>query len=468
MLKKLKTTNEYFNATFVYILANGIGQGTTLLANVFFTRYMSQNDYGLYSNYYSYVAILVPFVGMNLYFGLANTYMDYKEDIHKIRSSVLLLSVIGFFITSLVAAVIYRTIGMTVPVLCVILALAHAYGFFLVNYFIQSMNMENHFIAKGVMLAVPNVLQAVLAGVAVMICNTYISRAVGATTGVLSCGVIASIIILRDSVPKVNKEWWAYVLRISLPAIIGSVSAMIMQQCDKVMITSLIGAETTAVYALIYNIGYILYAVQQATSGAWQAWIYGTLDKKAYGNIPDVQKWYLFFMLVITTVLYMVAPEIIKILSPSNYWHFDYVVPFIIGSYLMVMYSMNMSVIQYAKRTDVTSIIVVFAAVLNIGLNYVLIPTHGGIGAAYTSVASYLFIYIVSSLYLRMKRNYQYKANHYLVTFALVVMMGMVFYFVKDNASIRYVMFICVLMAECAYAYLRKNEIVKMFGGKVF
>ncbi len=76
VFNKLRTTNEFFNATFVYILANGIGQGTTLLANTFFTRYMSQNDYGLYSNYYSYVAILTPFVGLNLYFGLMNAYID--------------------------------------------------------------------------------------------------------------------------------------------------------------------------------------------------------------------------------------------------------------------------------------------------------------------------------------------------------------------------------------------------------
>lgn len=465
---RLKTTNDFFNASFVYIVANGIGQGTMLLANIFFTRYMSQNDYGLYSNYYSYVAILVPFVGLNLYFGLMNAYMDYKEEIHKLRSSVLMLSFGGLFITGAVVFAISITAGLTMPVLCIILALAHAYGFFLVNFYIQSMNMENRFIAKGVMLAVPNVLQALLAGIAVLISNTFISRAVGATAGVLSCGLVAVILILKEAKPVVNFEYWKYVLRISLPAIIGSVSAMIMQQCDKVMITSLRNAEETAVYSLIYNIGYILYAVQQATNGAWQAWLYNTMDGKRYENIKAVQKWYMFFMLVLATGLYMIAPEIVKILSPKSYWHYDYVIPFIIGSYLMLMYHMNMGVIQYWKRTDVVSAIVAIAAIINIAFNYALIPQFGGIGAAYTSVFSYLFIFIANTIYVRINGEEYFKLSYYIVNVVIVVLLGVVFHYTINDILARYVVFALIIAAETIYIFVKKDEVRSLFGGRIF
>lgn len=468
ILNRLKTTNEFFNATFVYILANGIGQGTTLLANIFFTRYMSQNDYGLYSNYYSYVSILVPFVGMNLYFGLTNAYMDYKEDIKRLRSSVLVLSVAGLAITTVVMFVANMTIGFTIPVVCIILALAHAYGFFLVNFHIQSMNMENRFVAKGIMLAVPNILQALLAGIAVVILNTFVSRAVGATIGILSCGIVAAVLILKDARPSVNTEYWKYVLRISIPAIIGSVSAMIMQQCDKIMLTSMVGAETTAVYALIYNIGYILYAVQQATSGAWQAWVYNTMESKKYGNIKDVQKWYMFFMLVLATALYMIAPEVVKVLSPERYWHFVYVIPFIVGSYLMLMYSMNMAVIQYEKRNDVSSIIVTIAAAINIVLNYLIIPRFGGVGAACTSVVCYLFICIASGIFLKFKGDYYFKNKYCFINIVAVVVMGALFYQVMNRTSIRYIVFLFILTMEGIYVSLKKEEVRKMFGGRVF
>lgn len=468
IFKRFKTSNVFINASFVYILANGIGQGITLLANIFFTRHMTQSDYGLYSNYYSYVSILVPFVGMNLYCGLTNAYMDYKGEIHKVRSSVLMLSIAGLFATTVIMFVLKATIGLSLTWMCVVLALAHAYGFFLVNFHIHSMNMENRIIAKGVMLAVPNILQALIAGIAVVICNTYVSRAVGGTVGVLTCGTVAALIILRNAKPAFNMEYWGYALRISLPAIIGSVSSMVMQQCDKVMITSIIGAEVAAVYALIYNIGYILYAIQQATNGVWQVWLYNTMDGKRYGNIPDVQKWYMYFMLILATGLYMLAPEIIKILSPKNYWHFEYVVPFIVGSYLMLMYTMNMSVAQYKKKTGVNSIIVSMAAAINVILNYVLIPRFGGVGAAYTSVVSYLFIFLASGIFLKLKKEYYFKDVYYLTDILLVVVFGVVFYFVMYKDGIRYLLFMLALMAECVFIVIKKDEVRRLFSGRIF
>ena len=465
---KLKTTNVFLNASFVYIVANGIGQGTTLLANIFFTRYMSQSDYGLYSNYYSYVSLLVPFVGMNLYFGLMNAYIDYKDDIKRLRSSVLMLSMVGLIVTTVAMFAIDMTIGLTMPLVCVFIALLHAYGFFLVNYYIYSMNMENRYYAKGIMLAVPYILQAFLAGIAVFVVNSYVSRAFGATLGILLCGIIAAALLLKDEKPTVNTEYWKYVLRISLPAIIGSVSAMIMQQCDKLMITSMKGEKTTAVYALVYNIGYILYAVQQATNGVWQAWIYKTMGTSNSRKIKDVQKWYLYLMLMMATVLYMVAPEIVKLLSPKSYWHFEYVVPFIVGSYLMLMYSMNMAIIQYSKRTEVISVIVAVAAGINIVLNYLLIPQYGGVGAAYTSVASYFFIFVVSVIYLKIKDEYPLKDKYYLLDLILILALGLIFNQLMDMIMIRYLVFTFFLIAEAVYIYARKSDVKGLFGGRIF
>ncbi len=460
-LNKLKITNSFVNASFIYILANGIGQGTTLLVNTFFTRYMTKSDYGLYSNYYSLVPVLVPIIGLNLYDGLANAYIDYKkEEIYNFRSSLLLLTFIWGSILSCLIIGFKMAVGWSMPLIAVVMALVHAYGFFAINYYLQSMNMENQFVKKGIGLCVPNILQALLGIVAVILCNNYISRAVGSATGIALCGAFGVVAICRVSRPRYNVEYWKYALKISLPAIISSLAMMIMQQCDKMMITEMIGSEITAVYALIYNIGYILYAVQQATGGVWQVWYYNTLEKRAYGNVPLVQKWYIFIMFVLATGLYMVAPEVIKILSPSSYWHFEYVPPFIIGSFLMLMYSLYLSTAQYNKKTGVVSGIVSVAAIINVLLNYILIPCFGGIVAAYTTVVSYLFIFAVSGVYLVIKKQYYFKFRYFAIWGIGVVLLGIVFYFVRNLILIRYSFFIVILLFELLYTYLKKNELM--------
>lgn len=464
-LSRIKVSNAFINASFIYILANGMGQGTTLLVNSFFTRYMSKSDYGLYSTYYSLVAILVPIVGANLYEGLTNAYMDYRDEIHNFRSSLLLLSAIWGSSTSCLIIGFRLIVGGSMPIACVAFALIHAYSFFAVNYYLQSMNMENQYIRKGIGLCIPNLSQALLGVVAVLLCNNYISRAIGSTVGIALCGMVGIIFIYKKSRPRYNAEYWKYALKISLPAIISSIAAMIMQQCDKMMITEMIDSEITAVYALIYNIGYILYAVQQATGGVWQIWYYNTLEDKKYGNVPFVQKWYMFVMFVLATGLYMVAPEVIKILSPSSYWHFEYVIPFIIGSYLMLMYSLHLSTARYNKKTGVVSCIVSLAAIINIVLNYIMIPHFGGIAAAYTSVVSYLFIFVVSGVYLAVTKRYYFKGKYFGIFGIGIVLMGIIFYFCKNMILVRYSVYMVILLIEVVYMYVERNNLKGLLVG---
>lgn len=464
-LGKIKTSNAFVNASFVYILANGLGQGTTLFVNTFFTRYMSQSDYGLYSNYYSLVAILVPVVGANLYDGLAVAYMDYREKIYEFRSSLLLLFILWGGFASFILLAFKFFFDWKMPLLCVILALIHACGFFAINYYLQSMNMENQYIKKGIGLCVPNLLQALLGVAAVILYNNYISRAVGSTVGVAICGMAGIVIICRDAKPRYNAEYWKYALRISLPAIISSISAMIMQQCDKMMITEFLNSEVTAVYSLTYNIGYILYAVQQATGGVWQVWYYNTLENKNYNNVPIVQKWYMFVMFVLATGLYMVSPEVIKFLSPETYWEFDYVIPFIIGSYLMLMYSLHLSTVQYNKKTGVVSGIVSFAAIVNIMFNYIMIPCFGGIAAAYTSVFSYFLIFVVGGVYLVIKKQYYFKGKYFGFFGVGIVLMGLIFYFTKDLLMVRYGVFMIIILTEAVYMYLKRKNLKDLLAG---
>ena len=162
----------------------------------------------------------------------------------------------------------------------------------------------------------------------------------------------------------------------------------------------------------------------------------------------------------------MLAPEIIKILSPRIYWHFEYVVPFIIGSYLMLMYNFHMSVTQYKKKTGVVSTIVSLAAIVNVVLNYIVIPKLGGIGAAYTSVVSYLFIFAVSGVYLNKRKEYYFRLKYFVIFGACVVLMGIVFYAVRNTVAIRYSVFGIILLLEALYTLNKRDEVRHLFSGE--
>lgn len=456
--------NPMLRASIYYIIGNAFGQGMILLGNVIFTRIMNQSDYGVYSTYYSMVSIFTTLVGANLFVGLNNGYIDYAKDIHKFRSSVLFLSTVVFLGVSLFCFGGKFLFNIDTSYFLMGFALVHAYSFFVINYYNNSATMENRYRKKTIFLILPNVLQIVLSVVFIYIAKEQrlSARVVGSTMGVAVCAVCLYIAMLREERAFFHKEYWNYALKISVPSVLSSISYMLLQQCDKVMITKLYSAAENAVYSLVYYIGYVLYAILQATSGAWQAWMYRALDTGNTKSMKKVQKWYLFVFGQMAFGLYMIAPELVKLLAPSNYWNFNYVAPFILGSCLMLMYSFHTGVGMFYKKSMQVSICVLIAAILNLVLNYILIPHYGGVAAAYTSVIAYILLFLLSRRLSRRLNQQLFSDRYFIIFFALIAIGGILFYTLYDHIILRYVVYILILLSSLAYMVIKKEEILQL------
>lgn len=463
-----KGLNIYVKASVFYVLGNGIGQGMVFLSSILFTRIMSQSDFGLYSTYYSIVTILTTLVGANLFNGLNNAYVDFKDDVLRYRASNLILSTLVFAGISVLTAAANGVIGGRVSFYLVIMALLHSYGLFVVTYYTYSCNMENKYKQKAVLLMLPNVLQIALSAVFILTLpiNSMYARVTGSTLGVVSCAMAVYVIMLNGQRNVIEKKYWVYGLKISVPSVLSSISYMIMSHCDAIMITAFRNAEETAVYSLIYNIGYIMYAMMQATNGALQAWLFRKLDKKDVSGVCQVQKWYLYIYVIIAIGLLMVSPEVIQIIAPSSYWKFMYVAPFVLGSLLMIMYSFYTTLGLFYKRTGRISVYVCIAAVVNIVLNAIFIPKLGGVAASVTSATAYFLLFILlRSFGQRLYKDF-YSSKYFVVSFAVVFMSCLLFEFIYSHIIIRYIIYLCVLVCMSVYAIIRRDEWMKLLNFK--
>lgn len=457
---RVSKINVYVKASIFYMVGNGLGQGIILLSTIVFTRIMSQNDYGVYTTYYSIVSILNTLVGANLFNGLNNAYVDYKKEIHKYRASNLLLSTFVFLCISFVVFIINAFVQGSYSNFMIIMALIHAYGFFVINYYNYSANMENKFKIKTTLMILPNVFQVVLSILFIIYfpISGLNSRIVGSVLGISICAIFSYVSIIKGQRKLVNFEYWMYGLKISVPSILSSISYMLMSQCDNIMITAFYGANETAVYGMIYNIGYILYAVMQATNGVLQAWLYKVLDTNNLSNVKIIQKWYLYLFGIMAFGLFMISPEIIKLLGPETYWNFKYVAPFILGSCLMVMYSFYTVEALFYKKTGKVSICVFCAAIINIILNYILIPFFGGVAAAITSVIAYMVLFILlRGLGQKLHKNLY--SDKYFMTFFISVLLGCIlFEFVYMRFFVRYGIYLSILLLSFVYLYIKRAE----------
>lgn len=460
--------NPLLKASIFYIFGNGIGQGVILLGTIIFTRIMTQEDYGLYSTYYSMVSIFTTLVGANLFIGLNSAYIDYRDEIHRVRASLLVLSLLVFSVVCGCTMLINHLCSLNVPAFMLIMALFHAYSFFVVNYFNYSANMENRYKIKTLFMLLPNVLQIFFSVTLILMWPTFSlnARIIGSVAGVAGCAICVMTYMLHGQSDIYRKEYWIYALKISVPSVLSSISYMLMQQSDNIMITSFYSAEETAVYALVYNVGYILYAVMQATSGVWQAWIYRVLDSGNIENVKKVQKWYLAVFAQMAFGLLMISPELIKVLGPEQYWQFKYIAPFVLGSCLMVMYTFYTTVGLFYKKSGKVSRCVLIAAIVNIILNYFFIPKFGGVAAAYTSVFSYIILFLLARKLVQGLNRDLFSNKYFLTFFGGVVCGCLIFEMVYARTVLRYIVFIGMLALSLIYMWVKREEILIIVKGR--
>lgn len=161
----------------------------------------------------------------------------------------------------------------------------------------------------------------------------------------------------------------------------------------------------------------------------------------------------------------MIAPELVRFLGPEEYWKFDYIPPFIVGSCLMVMYTFYTTVGLFYKKSGMVSLVVFVAAVLNIIMNYFLIPCFGGIAAAYTSAFSYFVLFCLARK-LVQKLNYGlFSTKYFFIFLGAVIVGGILFQFVNELTFMRYSIFIFLLLLSLLYMVLNRSEIVRLVKG---
>jgi O-antigen/teichoic acid export membrane protein len=87
------------------------------------------------------------------------------------------------------------------------------------------------------------------------------------------------------------------------------------------------------------------------------------------------------------------------ILGSESFHKSLYLIPLIVfGQYLMAINPIYKRHISFSKKTFYTSIIVFIAGALNIWLNFLYIPRFGAAAGAYTTVASYLIMFVLTYL----------------------------------------------------------------------
>ena len=477
LLLKYKCIGEPAKAAIWFVVCNVIQKSMYFIMVPFLTRMMTTSEYGQYSVFTSWELIFAVFAGLNLAGNSYNVGMIKNEnDQERYTSSI---QGLWWAVTAIVGGVVLITHNFWEEITGLQLSLLIAvFVNILATSCVDLWTAKQRFnykykgvIALTVSLAVGTIVFSIIS---VSIAKYKDEAAVWSKVLVLFCiSLFIGITNIYKGKKIFYKKYWIQGLKFNLPLVAYYLSLIILSQSDRIMIKSICGTDKAGIYSVANSLSHILLLINTAVNGAFVPWEFRRIKTKEYSLIAPVANALLLLVGLLNLLLIGIAPDILSIMTTSNYHNAIWIIPPIATStFFAFAYQMFVNVEFYYEKKIHIMIASIGVSVLNVGLNAVFIPCFGFIAAGYTTLASYIAFtlvhYLIMKLLCKKENSKEVIYNSRFILFCSIGMILMMLLFVLlylCNILVRY--FVLILIIIIIVLYIKNNKsILVMFKNK--
>ena len=365
-----------------------------------FTRLMTTAEYGVTHTFTSWHTLLITFCTLNLTFSIGRAKLDFPDKLDDYIGSMQFLSMIVTSCLAAVALVFLKPVAsllelseFAVIILILYLLFAPTITFFQNGYRYRYHYKEN--VAIAWFIALSSVILSLILMLTFKDDKAHM-RMIGVTAPMVILSIYFWIISFKRKNISINKEYWSYGLRLSLPLVLHTVSLNILAQSDRVFIAKICSDADVGIYSLVYNYGILISVVTNAVADGWLPWFHDKFFVKSFAEIRKNVKYVIVLGCYVSLACIAFAPEAVMVLGGEDYMTGVYCVPpIVLGVLCQYVYTHYVNIELHLKKTKFVSMGTIFAALLNIVLNAIFIPQYGFVAAAYTTFFSYVCLLFV-------------------------------------------------------------------------
>lgn len=387
---------------------------------------LSPEQIGIFKTIQDMGLLLVPFAQLGLGHGVTRFYPRVKDHQFVFFSLTLLLTFIGFGLVTLCfllfKAQIIQAYAANSPEVINFLGVV-----LFITLFAVLNSILDAFTRSFIKVAVPTFFREVVLRLLITALVSFymfgwlgfdsVMWGLAAIYLLTLLGMIAYMIHLKVFILDFN--WNVFSLsfkkeyvRYSLITFLGTAGSILIMKIDSLMVTSLIGLDANAIYAIGFSIAVVIEMPRRAISQVVMPII---ADKFAQNKTAEIDVLYkkvavnqlllcLFIFLAIWTNidnLYHFVPN--KEIYQTGKW----VVLLIgLGKLSDVLFSVNGEIIVFSRFYifNITSTLIM--SVMVIALNFIMIPIWGIEGAALSSLLSMFFYNLIKYLYVKKRLGF--------------------------------------------------------------
>lgn len=456
-----------------YLLANLVVKAMALITTPIFTRLLTKEQFGEYSNFLSWSFIAIIIITMKMEASLISAKYDYGNRLHQYNLSSLGLTAVSTLLWILLIFLFPNFFSELTGVKIAYLYYMAIYCFFYaVIHFFQI--TERFFYRYKKTVAVGIIVSISSAVVPIILVSNMEDKLTARVIGGVVPTIVIGLFLLYYFIEKgrrIDFSVWPYALKICIPYIPHLLSLQVLHSVDRVMITRICGPEDNALYSVGSTCGHLVTLLIVSLNSALGPWLADMLHEKNYEQIHKVSKYYVLIFCLCAIPMMLLAPEILLIMGGKGYIEaVDVMVPVSLGCVCQFLYTMYVNVEQYEKKTVGMAFASVAAALLNYTLNLWLIPIYGYISAAYTTLAGFLFLLLIH-MYLVRRIGMWMVYNNVFIIIVVVAMIciGLLIDLTYDHLILRYTSLFLFLSCTIGLGLMKKTvvmKIVKMFKKK--
>ncbi|MBU9725194.1 lipopolysaccharide biosynthesis protein [Diplocloster modestus] len=472
-INTLNKMSDAAKAAFWYIVCNFLQKGITLLTTPLFTRMLTTDQYGVFSIYQSWYAIISIFATLNLSYGVYNKALtEYNKEKNALTASFLNLS---STITLLLLLLYFVNRGFwnsilglpTVLVITMFLQL-----FFEPAFLFWAVNERYQYrYKKLIAFTLTTAIGGVFLSLAAVMLSTHKAEARIIPNAFLQIvfGFAFYIYIMIKGKRFFSRKYWSFALKFNVPLIPHYVSQTILNQADRIMISKLDSIENAAVYSVAYQISMVLSLLIGAINNSFIPFTYQSIKENKIKQLKQTADYIVILIGALTVLVTAAGPEIIKIFAAPQYYNAIWIIPPVtLSTFFIFLYSLFGNIEFYFIETKYVSIASCIGGLLNIILNYLAIPIFGYYAAGYTTLICYVIFTLLHYLfYLKVKKKHMpdvefYNAKKWLYLSAAIILVMFFITLLYRTTLIRYSLILLSLLV----VYWKRKKIIKMISWK--
>lgn len=363
-----------------------------------YTSLLSTSEYGTVDYIVSISVFLVPFISVLMDESMFRFLIDCKTD--KERSKVISMSLLIIIIGCMVF------FAVAVPVLAII---KYKYALFVVLYVVTSvLSTMVSALLRGIGRTDKYAIYNFLVSVSTIIMNViFIAFFRMGVKGMLMSSIIAHIIIpvahifgmkiwKYIDIKSLDKKLGKEMIKYSVPLIPNKLSWSIINLSDRIIIMNVLGADSSGLYAVSYKFpnlmdtvyGFFYQSWKESSARAMKSDNQEEFYNSTYSYLKD-------FMFSVSLGMIAFMPLAFRLFINTKFNDAIVYVPILLmGTYFANISGFYGGIFTAHKNTKIMGISTIYAAVINLVVNILLIKYIGLYAAAISTFVANFLVYL--------------------------------------------------------------------------